>query len=73
MVTLGAKVEDTISGFRGVITAMTYYENGNKKACVEAMELDAGKPIAEQWFDVYRLRLMDHDKPKEAGFKTPCS
>lgn len=66
---LGDKVEDTISGFRGVITALTRYQNGNTRACVEAMELDAGKPIQEQWLDVYRLRLIQVDSPKAAGFK----
>ena len=67
MIDLGDYVVDTISGFRGVITATTRYLNGNIKHCVETCELDNGKPITEAWFDQCRLELSDRPKERTVG------
>ena len=63
----GDRVKDTITGFTGVVTAKSEYQNGNVKYCVEAAELDAGKPVPEQWIDGYRLKVVQTNE-KRAGF-----
>ena len=60
----GAHVHDCISGFTGIVTAYTIYQNGNVKCCVESCELDNGKPIAEQWLDEYRLEIVPRPKTR---------
>ena len=71
---LGDTVEDTISGFRGVVSALTVYLNGNRKACVEALELNDGRPIPSEWFDVHRLKVTAAAvRPVQPGFVKPCS
>lgn len=52
---LGDKVRDTISGFKGTVTAITRYLHGEDRVCVEPSGLHDGKPIEPQWFDSARL------------------
>jgi hypothetical protein len=67
VIQLGDYVKDSISGFEGVVTARTEYQNGNIKLCVETCELDAGKPIAEVWFDAYRVEPCKRNKKLTPG------
>ena len=64
---LGDYVVDMISGFAGVVTARTVYLNGNVKVCVEACELDQGKPITEVWLDEHRCAKMPRPQTRQAG------
>ena len=70
MMTLGDYVVDTISGFAGVVTARTVYLNGNVKVCVEACELDQGKPITEVGLDESRCEQKPRPQTRAAGLRT---
>ena len=67
MVNLGEYVVDTISGFAGVVTARTEYLHGNIELCVEACELDSGKPIAKVWLDEQRCEVKPRPRQREVG------
>lgn len=54
---LGVKVQDSISGFTGITTAITKYLYKNTLILVEPTELCDGKPIEGIWFDEERLCL----------------
>ena len=68
-ISLGDGVEDTISGLRGVVVAVSTYLNGNIKYCIEAQELDNNKMIPEYWLDLCRLRLVSPRTGSEIGFR----
>lgn len=51
---LGEKYKDSITGFEGVATAMTEFQYGCIRYCLESKELKDGKPV-ECWFDEQRL------------------
>lgn len=54
MISLGQEVRDRISGFGGVVTAKTQFENGCIRLCVTGRELNEGRVI-DEWFDEQRL------------------
>lgn len=70
MIAIGDYVQDTISGFAGIVTARTEYANGNVKVCVEACELDQGKPITEIWLDEYRVEVKSRPQVRTVGLTT---
>jgi hypothetical protein len=53
----GDLVADKITGFSGIVVAMTQYLDGRVQACVQSREMDEVKPGPEHWFDEYRLRI----------------
>jgi len=48
---LGDRVEDTITGFRGVVVARTEWLNGSVRVTVQAEKLWNGRPIEEVTFE----------------------
>lgn len=61
---LGCVVRDSITGFEGVVIAISEYLNGCTTACVKAQKLKDGKPISDEWFDIEQLRLTKKAKMK---------
>jgi hypothetical protein len=51
----GDLVSDKITGFTGIVVAMTQYLNGCVQCCVQPQELDGPKPAGDHWFDEQRL------------------
>lgn len=49
------EVQDTITGFKGVVIAKTIWENGCIRYGVQSKEMKDGKPISSEWFDEQRL------------------
>ena len=58
--TLGDQVEDSYSGYRGMVVGIAYYLTGCVTCCVKPYGLDdAGKPIEGEWLDSSRLVLLE--------------
>ena len=55
----GVWVKEIVSGFTGVVTAVSHYISGCTHCCVEqrARKKDNGDTI-EQWFDIRRLHTI---------------
>lgn len=52
------KVKDTVTGYTGEITAVSYYFDRRPRAfLVEGID-DTGRPI-EQWVDEHRIELIE--------------
>lgn len=60
---IGDRVVDTISAYRGIVTARCEYADGTVRLLVEAegIEPKAGTPIEGVWFDEGRLLVMDEE------------
>lgn len=54
MIRLGEEVRDKITGFAGVATARSEFENGCIRYLVTSRELKDGK-VVDDWFDEQRL------------------
>lgn len=54
---LGDTVVDRITGFEGVVTAITDYADNTRRICVQGRALKDHVPTEPQWFDEYRLEL----------------
>ena len=55
---LGKMVEDKITGFKGIATAVTHWLNGCTRISVQPRELFEGKAVKEDWFDDTQLILL---------------
>ncbi len=64
MISLGAKVTDSITGFKGVATGRAEYLHNGASIRITACELNAGKPM-EEWFDEQRIVVTERPA---AGF-----
>lgn len=56
---LGDKAKDTISGFSGVIVAMTEWLNGCRRITIQPQELFEGKPVDNQTFDAEQVAKVE--------------
>lgn len=54
---LGMRVEDRVTGFKGVVASVTFDLYGCIQAIVNPGVDAAGKPGDSQWFDVSRLQV----------------
>ncbi len=63
MIKLGARVQDIVSGFKGVVTARTEFLNGCVRCCVAPEKLDKGAVSDGYWFDVQQLKVLTEDTP----------
>lgn len=63
-VKLGNKVQDQVTGFKGMATALCIWYNGQVVISVEPQELHEGKPVDTSHFEVRRLNLLEPVKPK---------
>lgn len=55
---LGAVARDSITGFTGVVVAITEWLNGCVRVSIQPKELKDGKPIEVVSFDVEQVELM---------------
>jgi hypothetical protein len=54
----GDKVEDLVTGFKGIITGSAYYLTGCNQYCVAAKAKDEFSEATVTWYDEGRLNLM---------------
>lgn len=57
---IGRMAMDTVTGYKGEITAHTTFKTGVDRVMIESMD-NTGRPI-EWWFDVDRLELLDEEE-----------
>ena len=58
-ITLGSKCRDTISGFTGIVVAITNWLNGCQRITIQPQELKDGKPIESHTFDVQQVEVVE--------------
>lgn len=51
----GDEARDEITGFRGVVVAVTTWLNGCERVTIQPKKLHEGKPVETQTFDVEQL------------------
>ena len=56
---LGLRVEDRVTGFKGVVASVTFDLYGCIQGIVNPGTGNDGKLMDSQWFDVNRLRVLD--------------
>lgn len=56
---LGMRVEDRVTGFKGVVTSVSFDLYGCIQAIVNPGVDESGKPLELAWFDIGRLRVTD--------------
>lgn len=64
---LGLKVEDKVTGFKGVVASISFDLYGCVQAVVNPGLGKDGKPMDSLWFDVARLKVLD----KKPVMQTP--
>jgi hypothetical protein len=68
---LGTTVKDTITGYEGVVTGITFWLNGCTRVGVTSRELKDGIPKDAQWFDEMQLEAVkakvEPVQPKRGG------
>lgn len=62
MIPLGSRVEDIITGFKGVVTARTVWLYGCSRYAVESEELTEGKLVDPMFFDEQRITQIGESK-----------
>jgi len=72
-VNLGDKARDKITGFCGIVIAITDWLNGCRRVTVQPQELKDGRPIESVTFDVEQLEIVAEQAAEESS-KTggPC-
>jgi hypothetical protein len=75
MICLGDKVKDSITGFQGIVVAITNWINGCTRCGVQSQNLDEkGLPSEAQWFDEPQLCVIVEQEVKignKKGGPTP--
>lgn len=65
MIRIGETAKDSITGFKGVVTARTEYLNGCARLAVQPTKLGKdGKPIEAQYFDEPQLVVIPAKRRK---------
>lgn len=68
--TLGCVAKDKISGFTGVVIAITEWLNGCQRITLQPQELKDGKPIDNFTFDAEQVEVVtpiEAPQPKKTG------
>jgi len=60
---LGDDVKDRISGFSGVVVAITDWLNGCRRITIAPKELDSGKLLGSETFDAEQVELIKSNAP----------
>ncbi len=72
-VKLGDKARDTITGFQGIVVAITEWLNGCIRITIQPQELREGKPIDAVTFDVEQVSVVtEQAAPVLAPSGGPC-
>ena len=58
MIKLGDKVKDRITGFTGVVTAISTFLNGCVRMSIQGIALKDGLPTVSEWIDEAQLKLV---------------
>lgn len=61
---LGALARDTITGYTGVVIAITDWLNGCRRITIQSKELKDGKPVDNCTFDLEQLDLVEEVRSK---------
>lgn len=80
---LGLRVEDRVTGIKGVVTSMSFDLYGCVQAIVNPGMSSDNKPMDSMWFDVSRLKVLDEtpvmnrpdffgDNKQAAGLQGPA-
>lgn len=69
-IALGDQVKDTITGFDGIVVAITNWLNGCRRITIQPKALHEGKPIESQTFDENQLSVVKADAFKEGTHET---
>lgn len=64
-ISLGSKVRDTISGFKGIVVAKTEWLNGCVRITIAPQALHDGKLIDSATFDSEQVEVLQSAKPKQ--------
>ncbi len=70
MTKLGQTVEDTVSGFKGVVIARTEWLNGCTRICVQPRVNEKGELPDAKDFDEPQLRVMDEAAHRRGSVDT---
>jgi len=74
---LGWRVQDSISGFKGIATGFAKFLNGCERIAITPEGLNDGKALDSEYFDVQQLVVLDKkpklhaDPPKKAKEAAP--
>ena len=63
---LGAKAKDNITGFTGIIVAVTEWLNGCIRVMIQPQEMREGKPIDAHSFDIEQITVLEQTIPEPA-------
>lgn len=68
LVELGDRVRDTVTGFEGIASGISYFLTGCARVGVTPTDLDDGKLRAVEWFDDLQLVVI-----QRAAWQLPTS
>ena len=60
---LGDKAKDDITGYQGVIVAITEWLNGCRRTTIQTSEMVEGKPVESQTFDAEQVSRVGRNPP----------
>jgi len=63
---LGDIAKDTITGFEGVVVAITEWLNGCLRITIQPQAMKDGKPIGHETFDIEQVELVSPKEPPKA-------
>lgn len=69
-INLGDEAKDTITGFTGIVIAITEWLNGCQRLSIQPKELREGKPIDNHVFDVEQLEFVQSLRKPEPVRRT---
>lgn len=58
MVELGDIAKDSVSGYKGVVVAVTHWLNGCRRITIQSQELHNGQPIDGHTFDEMQVEVV---------------
>ena len=58
---LGDKAKDTITGFTGIVVAITDWLNGCRRITIQPQALHDGNPVKSEGFDVEQLEAVSNE------------
>lgn len=67
---MGMEVRDKITGFRGIVTGVTFWLFGCARMCVKPKVDESGKECPEGWFDENQLEVISQGVAPETAILT---
>lgn len=61
----GDQVEDTLTGFKGIVFGLAIYKNGCKKVGIMPKGLHDGKAVSMDWFDEQDVELISAGEQRD--------